>query len=346
MKFQPFLLVLSLTVTGIAAVQQNDLPAEKAYKNIKSMTGTPSSEVIPAMKFMSASLKVDCEFCHKADDYASDEKSEKNATRHMIEMQKDINTKNFRGRLQVTCVTCHNGSPSPQRAPMVAGISRRTINREGTALLPADIIKMYQTAVGSEPKTMSFEGKITGFGPKPQTIKISQGAPNKFLFDTPERKMGFNGIITWISESGTSFQLPLDQAFQVQSFGNFFRGEHAFDTFGVLRFAGRDKIDNKNVVVLRSGAQNAKITNDFYFDVKTGLLSRLVSYTTTILGSIPEVADFGNYRKVGGTMVPFKITRSGGKDPIVITLEKATANPKLGDNFFDSPISKIGDGVN
>jgi hypothetical protein len=71
MKLQHLFLALSLSITGIAAVHQDNPPAEKVYKNIKTLTGTPASEVIPSMKFMCASLKVDCEFCHKADDFAT-----------------------------------------------------------------------------------------------------------------------------------------------------------------------------------------------------------------------------------------------------------------------------------
>ena len=50
MKAQYILLALSLSLTGVAAVQQDDQPAEKVFKNIKTMTGTPASEILPSMK--------------------------------------------------------------------------------------------------------------------------------------------------------------------------------------------------------------------------------------------------------------------------------------------------------
>ena len=38
--------------------------AEQQYKNIKVLKGIPADQVIPAMEFITASLGVECEFCH------------------------------------------------------------------------------------------------------------------------------------------------------------------------------------------------------------------------------------------------------------------------------------------
>ncbi len=338
MKFQHALLALSISVTATAGLYQGgeEKKAEEVYKNIKVLKGMPASEVMPSMKFMCASLKVDCEFCHKEDDFASDEVHEKEAARHMILMQKDINDKNFRGRTEVTCNTCHNGNTHPQSVPAMPGISRRTINRNATAVQPGDVLKKFIAASGSI-DAIAFEGTTTGFTPKEAPIKITQGGTNKFVTDTGDRKFGFDGSVTWMDAGGQVMAFPEDHAAEVQDFGRFYRGEHAFDSFGALRFAGADKINGKDVVVLRAGAQGAKTTRDLYFDAKSGLLARLVSYTMTPLGGIPEYVEFGDYRKVGTATVPFLITRTGGKEPIVFKLKKATPNPKLDSSFFSMP---------
>lgn len=338
MKIQHAILALSLSFTATAGLYQGgeEKKAEEVYKNIKTLKGMPASEVIPSMKFICASLKVDCEFCHKEDDFADDSIRAKDAARHMIEMQKDINTKNFNGRTQVTCNTCHNGSPNPQRVPALEGISRRTINRNAPAMTPADVLKKFATASG-EIKAVTLEGTLKGLTPSSETVKVTQGGANKFVIDSPGRKFGFDGTVTWMQNGTQSFPMPPEQAVEVQKFGRFFRGEHAFDSYGELRFAGADKVAGKDVAVLRAGAQNAKVSTDLYFDSGTGLLTRLVSYTQTPLGAIPEFVDFSDYRKVGDAMVPFKITRTGGKEPIVFQFEKATANPTLDASFFSLP---------
>ncbi len=338
MKAQYILLALSLSLTGVAAVQQNDPPAEKVFKNIKTMTGTPASEIIPSMKFMCASLKVNCEYCHKANDFASDEKGEKGAARHMIEMQKDINAKNFNGRVQVTCNTCHNGSPNPQRTPALEGISRRTITRGGPAMTPAEVLKKVQDSAVGELATVKLEGTVSGIVPTTTPITIFQGSPNKFTMEFGGEKLGFDGTDAWFKAGAVPAQpMPGSQGAPLQHFGRFFRGPNAFTSFGELRFAGRDKINGKEVLVMRSGAQNSKVSEDLYFDSTTGLLARIVTYTMTVLGSIPESADYADYRKVGNAMVPFLITQSGEKGPVVIKIEKSEANVKLDSNFFSIP---------
>ncbi|MBS1703721.1 MAG: c-type cytochrome [Armatimonadetes bacterium] len=339
MKIQPIILATCLTITATAGLYQGDgdKKAEDVYKNIKVLKGMPASQVIPSMKFMCASLKVDCEYCHKEDDFASDAVEGKEAARHMIEMQNDINAKNFRGRTQVTCNSCHNGSTHPNSVPSLPGVSRRTIDRQAATATPADVLKKYQKAVGDGLKSVEFDGTATGFGPE-GPVKVTQGGAGEFVMEMGGRKFGYDGTATWVQVgSGAAQALPAEQATEVQKFGQFFRGEHAFDSFGELRFAGRDKIDGKEVIVLRTASRTAKTSADLYFDSSTGLLTRLATYTTTPLGSIPESVEFGDYRKVGGAMVPFMITRPGGKAPIVMKFAKATANPKLADKFFSIP---------
>jgi hypothetical protein len=38
--------------------------AEEQFKNIKVLNGIPAEQVIPAMQFITASLGVECEYCH------------------------------------------------------------------------------------------------------------------------------------------------------------------------------------------------------------------------------------------------------------------------------------------
>lgn len=340
MKPSYVLLFVSLAMTGAAGLYQTEPPAEKVYKNIKTLVGSPASEVIPSMKFMSASLKVDCDFCHKQNDFASDEKREKSITRHMIEMQRDINTKNFNGRLQVTCNTCHNGSPSPNRTPSLPGISRRTIKRDASAVNVSDVLKKFANASGDELKSVTFEGTISGMGPGKIPAKVAQGAPNKFKMQLGDRTLGFDGTKAWYSQAGQTTVMPGSQGEELQNYGRFYRGAHAFDGMGELRFAGRDKVNGADVVVLRAGAPNAKVSTDLYFDAKSGLLMRVATYTATVLGSMPDAVEYSDHRKVGNAMVPFRISRMESKEPAVTQFIKATANPSLSEGFFAPPSDK------
>ncbi len=340
MKSQHILVLLSLSVTGAAGLYQSEPPAEKVFKNIKTLVGTPSSEVMPAMKFMCASLKVDCNHCHKGEDFVSDEKHEKEAARHMIVMQRELNAKYFNGRTQVTCNTCHNGSPHPQRVPVIAGLTRRTITPVSSSITAETIVAKYGNAVGGNPEVIHMEGSATGFGPTAVSISMSQGTGGKFLTEFAGRKMGYDGTAAWFAAGGQTQVLAGSTGGELIEFGRFYRGAHAFDHLGTLKAVGKDTIGGQETFVLRSGAQNAKMTQDLYFSAKSGFLVRVATYATTILGSMPEFADFGDYRRVGGAMIPFKITRSGAQETSTVQITKGSVENKIKEGFFSPPTAK------
>ncbi len=98
--------------------------AEQQFKNIKVLKGIPADEVIPAMEFITASLGVECEFCHVRQEHGlafdKDDKKPKEIARKMIEMAMAINKDNFEGKREVTCYSCHRGAAHPVGTPLVA----------------------------------------------------------------------------------------------------------------------------------------------------------------------------------------------------------------------------------
>ncbi len=74
--------ILTILVAASAAAQPHagdgQLPAartaETVYKNMTELKGTRADQVLPAMQFISASLGVDCSFCHVQDKFEADDK--------------------------------------------------------------------------------------------------------------------------------------------------------------------------------------------------------------------------------------------------------------------------------
>ena len=93
--------------------------AAQAFKNIQVLKTIPADQLIPTMQFISASLGVECDFCHVDRDKDKDDKKPKKVAREMMEMMFAINRNNFGGEREVTCNTCHRGSPHPQAIPAV-----------------------------------------------------------------------------------------------------------------------------------------------------------------------------------------------------------------------------------
>src|ERR1039457_2776426 len=93
--------------------------AEEQFKNIQVLKGVPADQLFPTMQFITASLGVECEFCHVQNAFEKDDKKPKQTARKMMEMMFAINKDNFEGHREVTCYSCHRGSADPQAIPAV-----------------------------------------------------------------------------------------------------------------------------------------------------------------------------------------------------------------------------------
>lgn len=91
--------------------------AGEVFKNVQVLKEMPSTQMLPTMRVISGSLGVQCQFCHSAGDFSSDEKMSKQTARKMMQMVQSVNKDFFNGERAVTCYTCHRGSPMPLTAP-------------------------------------------------------------------------------------------------------------------------------------------------------------------------------------------------------------------------------------
>ena len=94
--------------------------AEEQFKNIQTLKGIPADQLIPTMQFITASLGVECDFCHVQGAMEKDDKKPKQTARKMMEMMFAINKDSFEGHREVTCYSCHRGSTDPVSTPLVA----------------------------------------------------------------------------------------------------------------------------------------------------------------------------------------------------------------------------------
>lgn len=132
--------ILASALAGCSAVrQQKAQPARADDLHFHNLQVLPQNiereELLRTMRVFSRSLGVRCDNCHVkiADepeekyDFPSDEKPAKTTARLMIRMVRAINgdyvSKVKDREVDVTCMTCHRGSPVPQ-VPVVTGEPR------------------------------------------------------------------------------------------------------------------------------------------------------------------------------------------------------------------------------
>jgi hypothetical protein len=345
MRRAPIILALSGSVVFACAIsvvhQEPAKKAEDQFKNIQSFKGAAASEIVPAMQFMSASLGVDCDFCHTQKGFDSDEKKEKGAARKMIAMTREINASNFGGEKQVTCVTCHGGHTKPMNIPNVGGASRR-IKRDASATVE-QVFAKYRDAIGGDSalasvKTLHLSGTTTQGTQAAEKIDAYQEAPGKFLLDMHtargEQKFGYNGTDTWASMSLGARKMDETHSQLIQRMGRFFRDAASMPML-TQSAAGTADVDGTTFTAVRGTSNNESVV--LYLDRQSGLLARVAYFTTTILGDLPDVFDYSDYRKVAGVMIPFKVTHHAASGSTVVQFSTAEPNAKVTDAQFDMP---------
>ena len=199
--------------------------AEQQYKNIKVLKGIPADQVIPAMEFITASLGVECDFCHVRSErslaFDKDDKKPKEIARKMIEMMMAINTNNFEGKREVTCYSCHHGAAHPVGIPLVAvegekppamGDHDHDKQPDAAALPAADaVFEKYLTAAGGAAAINKItsrveKGTTSGFGDKPLAIDIVAKAPNMRMstmhLPVGDSVTAFDGTAGWMTVPG------------------------------------------------------------------------------------------------------------------------------------------------
>jgi len=329
--------------------------AEQQFKNIQVLKGAPADQVIPAMQFVSASLGVECEFCHVQNAFDKDDKKPKQVARKMMEMQMAINHDNFKGQTEVTCFSCHRGAENPVGVPIISEEAKRPEAEKTEAaaepqLPPADaVLDKYLQAVGGaatvEKITSRVEKGTVNLGGHQSPIEVFAKAPNKriSIVQTPNGNnvTAFDGRSGWLANPGP--RPPRDMTAQENEASSFDATFHLpvelKKMFAQFRVRPADKIDGHEVVQV-IGLNEGKLPVRLFFDKESGLLVRTVRYAETPLGRNPTEVDYADYRNEGGVKIPFQWTVARPASRFTIQVSDVQQNVPIDDSKFLKPAAQ------
>jgi photosynthetic reaction center cytochrome c subunit len=361
---------------AISQAAPTEKTVEQVFTNIKVLNGMPQSQLYPTMRFMAASLGVQCGFCHVFKngqlDSAADDKPEKQTARDMIKMVKEINKTLAQGNPTVSCYTCHRGRTSPQGVPTlplpsptpqsIAGAasasgvpSASSPGGNTTKILPAadEILNKYVNAIGGRAAidqihSCMFKGSTTNsssqFIPYEAEVLLPDKGYESFVIQGRTFESVINGSRAWSKTGEEVTELTGQQlADKKMSFPLFFI-LRLKDQYSSLRVSAEDKIDDRDVYVVNAIRSDNK-RERLFFDAENGLLRRRIRYTPIMIGIVPDQTDFEDYREVMGVKLPFSI-RVSSLDARSAPITRRFAEIKLnvpidGSKFNKPPVPQV-----
>lgn len=350
------LVTLAVLCVLLEARAQNPPPsgpktAAQEFKNIQVLKDVPADQLIPAMQFITASLGVECEYCHVEHAFDKDDKKPKLAARKMMEMMITINQENFEGHREVTCYSCHRGAAKPISVPVISAEEKipemmaEKATDKSAFPKPEALLDKYLAAVGGADALKKItsrvqKGIITAFGNQNMPVDIYSKAPDMRV-STVHRKdidsvTAYNGKIGWMSVPGRVRPMNAQESEGARMDADLALPAHLASMFTKLDVEDGEKLDSQPTWLV-IGQRDGKPPVKLFFDRQSGLLLRLVRYTDSPLGLNPLQIDFADYRDSRGVKIPFRWTQSRPGNHFTIQIESSETNVPIDDSKFTPP---------
>jgi hypothetical protein len=350
-----------LGVASLRAQEPGPLMSEAYFKNVQVLKGIPVDEFMDTMGMFAASLGYDCVSCHSPNIYEQRATAYAEATplvqraRQMIVMTNALNKSYFGGQPRVSCFTCHHAKNRPEFIPSLAlQYGELMDDPNAMAIFPDTrttidkIFERYTQALGGPQRLAAltsfvargtYEGFNTGGNQFP--IEIVARAPNQRaqVVRTPEGDAvkTFDGKSAWAAEGWrpmpllalTGGNLEAARLEALVAFPAAIRA--AFMNWQVSSTMLDDRL-----VQIAQGSNPGQLPVNFYFD-QAGLLTRIVRWNRTPVGTIPMQVDYSEYRPVAGVQMPFRIVNTWTDGQNVFALTEIQPNAAVDAARFARP---------
>ncbi|MEO5897905.1 MAG: photosynthetic reaction center cytochrome c subunit family protein [Vicinamibacterales bacterium] len=268
--------------------------AGEKYKSVQVLKDIPATQVIEVMSVIAGSLGVTCSHCH-GDNFASNEKPNKAKARQMIEMTRRVDQE-FGGAGTITCNTCHQGRPVPSAVSLVENAGwNRPPSPAPAALPPLDtVLQRYVEAMGGRAALAAVTRRSFG------------GTVTRMNGRTPPASGSFDVTVSLPGSSTVNTEFSYPPEAQGEMALSFVRPTLIRELYPEMGITGRTAIEGRAAVVVTAKSTRGAV-HTLFFDEVSGLLLRRTSLKPTVLGPLPEMFDFDDYRQVGSVKMPYTI---------------------------------------
>jgi photosynthetic reaction center cytochrome c subunit len=347
--------ILAIALVAVSAHSGPPRPqmTQEAYKNIQVLKDVPADQMISSMQFISASLGVECDFCHVGRQFEKDDKKPKQVARKMMQMTFAINKDNFEGKREVTCYSCHRGNTDPVGTPIISAeeVQPAKTNAPAENATPSgpsadQIVDRYVAALGGASAIQKITSRI-------EMGNMDIGGGRQFPVDifakAPDTRVsvmhtangdnitGFDGKQGWLASPGRPTRdMPAGEFDFARLDADLYFPLHLKQLFSELRVRTPAKVGDRDAYFLL-GINQGKPPVQLYFDEQSGLLVRTVHYLDTPLGRNPTQIDYFDYRDSGGVKTPFRWTIARPGNRFTIQVQEVKVNVEIGERKIARP---------
>lgn len=330
--------------------------ASQAFKNIQVLKTIPADQLIPTMQFISASLGVECDFCHVDREMDKDDKKPKKVAREMMDMMFAINRDNFHGEREVTCNTCHRGSSHPQAIPAILAEPPKPSNLENDLADGATwaswppgnpVLAKYIEVLGGQEAldkvtTRVEKGNVLMPGARQLPIEVFAKSPGQRVSilhtSNGDSVTAFNGQEGWLAAAGRPLkEMSASERDGARLDAAVFFPTHLAALFEELKLQPHPENVGSRSATVVLGINKGRPPVNFYFDQQSGLLVRVVRYTDTALGLDPTQLDFSDYRESGHTKTPFRWTIARPSGSFTVQVDQVQEQVPIEAGKFTKP---------
>ena len=357
-------------LAGQTSTSDKQSLAEDVFQNVQLLKGIPVSEFMTTMGFFSASLGLNCVYCHVPESLQdwkkfADDVPRKRMARTMIQMVNTINKNDFGGRRAITCYSCHRGNQRPKEIPSLAlqyGTPDEDPNEIEIPSPPVsgpsadEILGNFVRAAGGSERLASVssvtaKGTYEGYDSYHEKVpfELYAKAPSSIATvihtQNGNSTTDFNGTEGWIaSPSNPVPLLPLAPGAELD--GARLDAQLLFPA-GIKQGldSWRDgfpvtSIGDSDVQVIE-GRGPGRTRVKLFFDQETGLLARQLRYSSTAVGTNPIQIDYANYRDVNGVKRPFQwiVTWTNGQSTYQVN--EYQSNVEIDNGKFAKPAPAV-----
>jgi photosynthetic reaction center cytochrome c subunit len=327
--------------------------AEKQFKNIQVLKDIPAEQLIPTMQFIASSLGVDCEFCHVEHEMDKDDKKEKKTARKMIEMELAINKSHFDNEIEVTCYTCHRGTPHPVGTPVLSAEAAKPAPPHvhdqaagANANLPTadQILDKYLAAVGGADALKKIKSRVQkgslDAGGMQFPIEVYSEAPDKRVSIShpqgSESVTAFNGEVGWLSIRNGFHRMTAPEREAARLDAELYFPTRVRELYKEFHVGPGEEISGHTTYLVTAKEANRPSLR-LYFDQQSGLLLRQMRFAETPLGQNPTQIDYADYREIDGVKIPYRWTLTRPNGSFTIKVDQVQQNVPIDEKLFVVP---------